>query len=56
MFPHFFQSIDMIAIYPIVSLIIFFTLFVGVVVWALRADPEYIRAMERLPLDPPSDL
>jgi cytochrome c oxidase cbb3-type subunit IV len=54
MFTQYLQSIDAIALYPMISLILFFTVFIGAVVWALKADSQYVREMERLPLDEPS--
>lgn len=55
MFSHYFQSMEYVTVYPIVSLFFFMAAFLGVVVWALRADDEYIRTMENLPLDPATD-
>lgn len=44
-------SIDGIEIYPIVSLLIFFTFFVGLGIYALRADRKKIDEVKQLPLD-----
>ena len=55
MFSQYLRSIDFITVYPIVSLVVFMTGFIGVVVWALRADDGYIRSMENLPLDAAPD-
>jgi hypothetical protein len=48
------QSIEGVSIYPIISLLIFFTFFVGVAVWYVRADKESLRQAARLPLEPAS--
>ena len=43
--------IEGIAIYPIISLIIFSILFVATIVWVIRLDKKYLSRMENLPLD-----
>lgn len=45
------SRIDGIAIYPIISLIVFSILFVATIVWVLRLDKKYLTRMENLPLD-----
>jgi len=45
------SRIDGIAIYPIISLIVFSILFIGTIVWVLRLDKKYLTRMENLPLD-----
>lgn len=48
----FLQAIPGVAAYPIMSLAIFLTLFVGVVIWAFfRLDKKYVNRMEKLPLE-----
>lgn len=44
-------SIDGINIFPIISLILFFVFFVGLVVWVTRINKNYVKEMESLPLD-----
>jgi len=51
MFQYVFDSIAGIEVFPIVSLILFFGLFIGIVIWAIRADKDYLKKMEELPLD-----
>ena len=51
MFQYLFDSIAGVEIFPIISLILFFTLFIGIVFWAIRADKDYLKKMEELPLD-----
>ncbi len=51
MFKYLFDSIAGVEIFPIISLILFFVLFIGIVVWAVRADKNYLKKMEELPLD-----
>ncbi len=45
------SSIADVAIYPIVTLLIFFTAFLGVVVWTIRLRKHEIVRMSRLPLE-----
>jgi hypothetical protein len=48
----FLQAIPGVATYPIISLVLFSTLFFGVVIWAFfRLDKKYINRMEKLPLE-----
>ena len=51
MFQQLFESIADVEIFPIISLILFFLVFIGIVVWAIRADKKYLKKMEELPLD-----
>ena len=51
MFQYLFDSIAGVEIFPIISLILFFLLFLGIVVWAIRADKNYLKKMKELPLD-----
>jgi hypothetical protein len=44
------RSIDNIAIFPIVSLIIFVLFFIGIAIWAMRVPKDYIKHMESLPM------
>lgn len=45
------SSIDGIAAYPIVSLLIFLPFFVAVTIWIFRLDKKYLTYMSTLPLD-----
>jgi cytochrome c oxidase cbb3-type subunit 4 len=45
------QSVEGITIYPIISLIVFVLFFVLVIIWMFKADKNYIKKMENLPLD-----
>ncbi|WP_224484864.1 CcoQ/FixQ family Cbb3-type cytochrome c oxidase assembly chaperone [Robertkochia aurantiaca] len=44
-------SIDGIAIYPVISLSIFFVFFVALFWWVLTARKEYIKEVSEFPLD-----
>ena len=44
-------SIDGIEIYPIISLLIFFTFFVLLIWWVLKMDDEQIDKIKNIPLN-----
>ena len=54
-FINYLQSIAGVGIFPMLSLIIFFTFFIVLVIWALRVNKEYITDMKNIPLDNPSN-
>lgn len=45
------ESITGIEIYPIISLLIFFTFFVVLFWWVISAKKEYIETVSNIPLD-----
>lgn len=45
------SAIDGVEIYPIISLLIFFSFFVGVGAWFFLADRERLQRLAQLPLD-----
>jgi len=51
MFKHYFEGIQNIEVWPIISLTIFFMFFIGLVFWVFRVDKKYINDMENLPLE-----
>ena len=51
MFHDLFDSLKGIGIYGIVSILIFFTFFTGMLVWAFALKKNYIQTMGSLPLD-----
>ena len=51
MFSDHLSSIDGISIFPIISMIIFISLFAIAVIWVIKLDKRYINRMENLPLD-----
>lgn len=51
MFSQYLNSIEGVEIFPIISLILFFAFFIGMLFWVLRMDKKYITEMENLPLD-----
>lgn len=51
MFKNIFSHINGIEIYPILTLIFFFTFFLAVLVMALRLDKKFVNYMGNLPLE-----
>lgn len=49
------ESIDGIEIYPIISLIIFFSFFVLLFWWVITAKKDYIQNVSNLPLETQND-
>jgi len=51
MYKQILQTIQNIEIWPLISLVIFFVFFVGVLIKVILIDKKFIRKMEELPLD-----
>jgi hypothetical protein len=49
------ESITGIEIYPMISLVIFFTFFVLLFWWVFTAKKDYIKTVSNLPLDNQND-
>ncbi len=45
------SRIEGIAVYPIISLLIFSVFFIVTIVWVFRLDKKYLTRMENLPLE-----
>lgn len=50
-FIHYLESIAGIAIFPMISLFIFFMFFTVLIIYAIRADRQHISELENLPLE-----
>jgi cytochrome c oxidase cbb3-type subunit IV len=48
---HYLQEIEGVAIYPIISLLIFFTFFVAVFIWVMKISKADIKTLSNLPLE-----
>lgn len=48
---HHMEGIDGVAIYPIISLLIFFAFFVVLFFWVATAKKQYIDEVSKLPFD-----
>jgi cytochrome c oxidase cbb3-type subunit 4 len=51
MYKNILQNIDNIAIWPVVSFVIFFTFFICLIWWVFSVDKKFIDTMKRLPMD-----
>jgi cytochrome c oxidase cbb3-type subunit 3 len=51
MFKHYFELIENVSIWPVVSLSIFFGFFLLLILWLFKVDKNYINKMKNLPLD-----
>ena len=45
------ESIAHVGIYPVITLVIFFTLFTLLSIWAAKAPKEHLSKLNNLPLD-----
>jgi len=50
MFKHYFERIENVELWPIISLIIFFVFFLLLIIYVLKADKRFIDYMKNLPL------
>jgi cytochrome c oxidase cbb3-type subunit IV len=51
MYKNVLQSIDNIAIWPVISFVIFFLFFICLLWWVFTADKKLIEEMEKLPME-----
>lgn len=50
MFKYYFEQIENVAIWPIISLTIFFVFFIGLTIYVVRMNGDHIKHMEKMPL------
>ncbi|MDX1700357.1 MAG: cbb3-type cytochrome c oxidase subunit 3 [Melioribacteraceae bacterium] len=50
-FSNYLSSIENVSIYPIITLILFFAVFVGAVIWIFTRNKEYITELENIPFE-----
>ena len=50
MYKNILQSIDNIAIWPVISFVIFFVFFIGLLLWVFTRDKEFIAKMKSMPI------
>jgi hypothetical protein len=51
MFSHYFEQINNIELFPVISLLLFFTLFIFLVIRIIFLKKDYLNKMKELPLD-----
>jgi cbb3-type cytochrome oxidase subunit 3 len=47
---HYLESIEGVAIFPIIGIIIFFSFFVGLLWWVFKLDKRFVKDMSDAPL------
>ncbi|MEW6651833.1 MAG: cbb3-type cytochrome c oxidase subunit 3 [Bacteroidota bacterium] len=55
MISEYFKTVNNGSIIPLISLVVFFALFIATTIWAIRLKKGYINHMENLPLDSNSE-
>ncbi|HET9052924.1 MAG TPA: cbb3-type cytochrome c oxidase subunit 3 [Cyclobacteriaceae bacterium] len=50
MYKNVLQSIDNIAIWPVISFVIFFAFFLGLLLWVIFVDKKFIDYMKNMPI------
>lgn len=50
MFKHYFEQIHNVAIWPIISLSIFFVFFISLIIYVVKINKLYVNYMQDLPL------
>ena len=50
MFKHYFEQVHNVAIWPIISLTIFFVFFVGLIIYVWKIRKDHVHHMEVMPL------
>lgn len=50
------QNTENLAIWPVISFVIFFLFFLILIWWAFTADRKYIKEMSSMPLDDNKDI
>jgi cytochrome c oxidase cbb3-type subunit IV len=50
MYKNILQSIDHIAMWPVISFVIFFSFFIGLLFYVMMADKNFINHMKQMPI------
>jgi NADH:ubiquinone oxidoreductase subunit 3 (subunit A) len=50
-FIHYLETITGVGIFPLISLVIFFSFFTVMSLWALKANKNYINALKQIPFE-----
>lgn len=51
MFKHYFEQVHNVELWPIISLSIFFIFFIGLILYIIKMDKNYVDEMSNLPID-----
>lgn len=52
MYKNVLETIEGVGIFPIISMLIFFSIFMSAIVWFFKADKDHLQRMAELPLQP----
>jgi len=50
MFKYYFEQVENVEIWPIISLAIFFTFFIGLTIYVIKMNRDHVKHMEKMPL------
>lgn len=50
MFKYYFEQVENVEIWPIISLTIFFVFFIGLTIYVIKINRDHVRHMEKMPL------
>ncbi|MBS1809987.1 MAG: CcoQ/FixQ family Cbb3-type cytochrome c oxidase assembly chaperone [Acidobacteria bacterium] len=51
MYKNVLQTIEGVGIFPLISMLIFFSVFMSAIIWFFKADKEHLQRMAELPLE-----
>ena len=49
MFSKYFTSIENVSVFPIIGLLVFFPIFVGIVIWVFKKNKPYMEKLANIP-------
>jgi cytochrome c oxidase cbb3-type subunit IV len=52
MYKNVLQSIDNVAVWPVISFVIFFIFFICLLLWVFTTDKKFIEEMKAMPIEP----
>ena len=55
MFENYLKAIEGVGVYPLISLMIFVSFFIVLLIWMIKIDKDFLVKMSFLPLDPDID-
>lgn len=51
MYKNVLETIEGVGVFPIISMLIFFSIFMSAIIWFFKADKDYLQRMAELPLE-----
>lgn len=49
MFSNYFTSIENVSVFPIIGLMVFLPIFIGIVIWVYKKDKPYMEKLANIP-------